>query len=89
MPRMPLNDERRRSPLRRLWVPVRSRFATACEAVQSYGYLDRSLARDCLRIIGCVDRPFSLRLTCRSPQTAGGDQLCSFVMRTARERTIP
>jgi len=60
MPRMPLNDECRRSLLRRLWVPVRPYFATASDAPHSYGYLDRSSARNRLRIISRVDRPLAL-----------------------------
>lgn len=55
MPRMPLNDECRRSLLRRLWVPVRPYFATASDAPHSYGYLDRSSARNRLRIMGATE----------------------------------
>jgi hypothetical protein len=60
MPRMPHNDERRRTLLRRLWLPVHPCFATTRDAVHSYGYLDRSCVRDRLRITSRIDRPLSL-----------------------------
>src|SRR3984885_7839789 len=57
MPRMPLDDECRRSLLRRL--PVHPRLATVRDVVRSYGYLDRSRARYRSRNISRVDRSLS------------------------------
>jgi len=71
MPRMPLDDECRCSPLRRLWVPVPC-FATASAAVRSNDYLDPSRAGDRVQIISCVDRPLSLRRVMVSLLTRGG-----------------
>jgi len=62
MPRLPLDDECRVSPLRRVRVPVPPFFANVRNPAHSYCYLDRSCARDRLRIISRVDRPFSLRV---------------------------